>query len=118
VYRPRLFELNKLVKFSLGLRPAGEPAVPRSAEDVIAVAAFNFGHDCQRGIGERHNMFLPVLCPLARQCDRTGFKVNLGPFEGADLVAATAGQKDELNDATVIVVRRGKPNCGGFRVRQ
>jgi hypothetical protein len=63
-------------------------------------------------------MFLPVLCPLARQCDRTGFKVNLGPFEGADLVAATAGQKDELNDATVIVVRRGKPNCGGFRVRQ
>src|SRR6516165_6710585 len=88
---PLLFEGDRLIKRDLGLRPAGKAAISRNAENKITVTT---PHDALKngkgGIGERHNMLHPVLSSLFRNGYSSRRKIDLRPFQTADLLTTTA----------------------------
>src|SRR6516165_3239271 len=58
------------------------------------------------------NMLPTILGAIGRDGEGARAGIDLGPFEAADFLATTAGEHQQLNNAPIIVFRRGEPNLG------
>ena len=67
-------------------------------------------------VAQRDDIFLAVLRPIARQRDRAGLGVDLGPTQAADLLAAAPGQEEKPQDVAVVALPGGPPHSDDLRV--
>jgi hypothetical protein len=67
-------------------------------------------------VAQRDDIFLAVLRSIARQRDRAGLGVDLGPTQAADLLAAAPGQEEKPQDVAVVALPGGPPHSDDPRV--
>ena len=109
------------VEIGLAAGPVLEAARPwpkTKSRGPSACSARLGGQDGARLIRQRDDVLAPVLRSGRRQRDGGGVEVDLGPAQGGDLVAARAGQHQQLDDRAVLAITGGAPDRGQFVVGQ
>src|SRR5262249_22842032 len=116
--RPLLLQVGCLFEVFLSSRPAAE-AARAYTKYILAISLWDdLLENRQCLITEMQGMFPAIFGAIGRDRDDARARIDLGPFKAADFLATTAGEHQQLNNAPIIVFRRGEPNLGQLGIGQ
>jgi hypothetical protein len=107
---------DPLIEHALRDRIAGEAGSPRTENGGSNSRDRLEQPQCWRR--QRHIMRLAILGTRSRQPDHVSREVDLGPSETADLLAALAGEDQELEDGSVGAISGVSPHLDKLTIAE
>src|SRR5262249_38212693 len=110
---PLHLEVGGLFEVFLSPRPAAETALA-DTKYILAISLWDLLENRQCLITQMQGMFPTIFGAIGRDRDDARARIDLGPFKAADFLATTAGEHQQLNNATHYGLEHDDSYCGQF----